>query len=178
MDVQSSVRLAVPTVEDMHQLGRELARLARGGDLVILDGDLGAGKTQLAQGIGEGLGVAGPVISPTFVLARVHPAPGSGAGLVHVDAYRLTSEMQVDDLDLEATMADSVTVVEWGKPLAEHLSPNRLDISIRAVDPVESDTRLVVVTPVGPRWASLVGDWEALVNQELGGTQPAGGPDD
>jgi tRNA threonylcarbamoyladenosine biosynthesis protein TsaE len=178
MDVQPSVRLTIPTVEDMHQLGRELARLARGGDLLILDGELGAGKTQLAQGIGEGLGVAGPVISPTFVLARVHPGPGAGVGLVHVDAYRLTSALQVDDLDLEATMPDAVTVVEWGKPLAEHLSPNRLDISIQVVDPVQSDTRLVVVTAVGPRWAGLVGDWEALVNQDLGNPTPRAGPDD
>jgi len=164
----SSVRLSVPTTEAMHVLGRDLARLARPGDLVVLMGELGAGKTQLAQGIGEGLGVVGAVISPTFVLSRIHRSTGDGPALVHVDAYRLTSKNEIDDLDLEVYMPTSVTVVEWGKGLAEHLSEDRLDVEILRAPEVEDDTREVVVTPVGARWKNLVPDWEKLINEDMG----------
>ena len=165
---QGSVRLSVPTAEAMHDLGHDLARLARPGDLIILTGELGAGKTQLAQGIGEGLDVAGSVISPTFVLSRIHRSTSDGPALVHVDAYRLDSEAEIDDLDLEAYMPVAVTVVEWGEGLAEHLSDNRLEVRILRADDVEDDTREVIVTPVGPRWKDLVSDWEALVNEDMG----------
>ena len=96
--------------------------LLRPGDLVIASGDLGAGKTTLTQGIGRGLGSAGPIISPTFVLSRVHPSATGRPTLVHVDAYRLSSPAELDDLDLEATVAESVTVVEWGQGIAEGLA--------------------------------------------------------
>ncbi len=130
----SPAELRIATDEQMRDLGRRLATLLRAGDLVILAGPLGAGKTTLVQGIGEGLGVRGPVTSPTFVIARVHPpVSGSGPSLVHADAYRLGSISEVDDLDLDADATTAVTVVEWGSGLAEGLAEDRLEISIEYV---------------------------------------------
>jgi len=135
----------------MRDLGRQLAGLLRAGDLVILTGPLGAGKTTLVQGIGAGLGVRGPVTSPTFVIARVHPVvSGSGPPLVHADAYRLGSISEVDDLDLDTDAAAAVTVVEWGAGLAEGLAQDRLEISIEP-DP-DSDVRTVQLNGHGARW--------------------------
>ena len=143
--------LRIATDVAMRDLGRELAAGLRAGDLVILTGPLGAGKTTLVQGIGQGLGVRGPVTSPTFVIARVHPAlGGSGPSLVHADAYRLGSLREVDDLDLDADVADAVTVVEWGEGLAEGLAEDRLEISIQP-DP-DSAARAVRLTGYGERW--------------------------
>jgi len=143
--------LRIATDADMRALGRELAARLRAGDLVILTGPLGAGKTTLVQGIGEGLGVRGPVTSPTFVIARVHPSlAGSGPSLVHADAYRLGSIGEVDDLDLDADMASAVTVVEWGEGLAEGLAEDRLEISIEP-DP-QGEARTVRVRGHGVRW--------------------------
>jgi tRNA threonylcarbamoyladenosine biosynthesis protein TsaE len=143
--------LRVSTDVTMRDLGRELAGRLRAGDLVILTGPLGAGKTTLVQGIGEGLGVRGPVTSPTFVIARVHPVlAGPGPSLVHADAYRLGSVSEVDDLDLDADVASAVTVVEWGEGLAEGLAEDRLEISIRP-DP-DSDVRTVRLNGYGARW--------------------------
>ncbi|MDR2930269.1 MAG: tRNA (adenosine(37)-N6)-threonylcarbamoyltransferase complex ATPase subunit type 1 TsaE [Propionibacteriaceae bacterium] len=162
------VRLSVPTEADMHALGHDLARLSRSGDLIILTGELGAGKTQLAQGIGEALKVEGAVISPTFVVSRIHPGPDGGLGLVHVDAYRLGGPEEIDDLDLEAWMPGNVTVVEWGAGVADHLSGDHLDVEIeRAEDPID-ETRQVTVTPVGPRWDHLLAQWEQIVNEDMG----------
>src|SRR5499427_1664151 len=126
----------VPTAEAMRVLGTRLAGLLRAGDLVVLNGTLGAGKTTLVQGIGAGLGVRGPVTSPTFVIARVHPSLTGGPALVHADAYRLNSPAEVDDLDLDASLETSVTVVEWGGGLVEGLAPGRLDVSIALTAPV------------------------------------------
>jgi tRNA threonylcarbamoyladenosine biosynthesis protein TsaE len=123
-------RLRVPTAIQMRDLGARLASLLRPGDLVVLSGQLGAGKTTLAQGIGAGLGVRGPVTSPTFVIARVHPSLRGGPDLVHADAYRLGSRAEVDDLDLDANIDSSVTVVEWGEGLVEDLAPSFLEIAI------------------------------------------------
>lgn len=146
------VVVEVPTPERMQELGRQLAAVLRAGDLIIASGDLGAGKTTLTQGIGAGLDVTGPVISPTFVLSRVHPARGDRPGLVHVDAYRLGSFDEVEDLDLEASMSDHVTLIEWGAGVAEGLASDRLEIDIRrGLDP-EDDTRWVFLTGVGQRW--------------------------
>jgi tRNA threonylcarbamoyladenosine biosynthesis protein TsaE len=143
--------LRIATDVAMRDLGRELAGRLRAGDLVILTGPLGAGKTTLVQGIGEGLGVRGPVTSPTFVIARVHPVlAGSGPSLVHADAYRLGSVGEVDDLDLDADVASAVTVVEWGQGLAEGLAEDRLEISIQP-DP-DSDVRTVQLNGYGARW--------------------------
>src|SRR5579872_219372 len=143
--------LRIATDGDMRDLGRRLAALLRAGDLVILAGPLGAGKTTLVQGIGAGLGVRGPVTSPTFVIARVHPVvDGPGPVLVHADAYRLGSISEVDDLDLDTDVASAVTVVEWGSGLAEGLAEDRLEISIRP-DP-DSDVRTVQLNGYGARW--------------------------
>jgi tRNA threonylcarbamoyladenosine biosynthesis protein TsaE len=167
----SAVSLTVSTAEEMRELGRRLAAAATAGDLVILSGGLGAGKTTLTKGIGDGLGVRGPITSPTFVIARVHPpvgpAPdGPGPSLVHADAYRLGGVLELDDLDLDTDLASSVTVVEWGEGLAEGLSADRLEIAIETlpiggVDPADPDDlagdmpRTVRITPVGRRWEGI-----------------------
>ena len=141
----------IATDAAMRDLGRQLAALLRAGDLVILTGPLGAGKTTLVQGIGAGLGVRGPVTSPTFVIARVHPVvSGSGPALVHADAYRLGSIIEVDDLDLDTDAAAAVTVVEWGAGLAEGLAQDRLEISIEP--DADSDVRTVQLNGHGARW--------------------------
>jgi tRNA threonylcarbamoyladenosine biosynthesis protein TsaE len=143
--------VTVPSAEAMQALGRRLAGLLRAGDLVILSGALGAGKTTLVQGIGAGLGVRGPVTSPTFVIARVHPSVTGGPDLVHADAYRLASPAEVDDLDLDATVDSSVTVIEWGGGLAEGLAADRLEVTITPA----GQGRAVRVTGHGERWAAL-----------------------
>ena len=149
--------LLVPDRDAMHALGRELAGLLRAGDLVLLSGELGAGKTTLAQGIGEGLNVRGPITSPTFVLARVHPSLGTGPDLVHVDAYRLAGLPEVDDLDLDASLEDAVTIVEWGEGKADGLAEDRLVVRIArnlGGEAGEDEPRTVTVTALGPRWSS------------------------
>ena len=125
-----TARLSVPGAAQMRQLGTRLAGLLGPADLVVLAGSLGAGKTTLVQGIGDGLGVRGPVTSPTFVIARVHPSLRGGPDLVHADAYRLGSRLEVDDLDLDADLDHSVTVVEWGEGLVEGLAAAHLRIAI------------------------------------------------
>lgn len=142
--------VVVADPERTHALGVSLAKLLRAGDLVVLTGDLGAGKTTLTQGIGDGLGVRGPVTSPTFVIARVHPSLVGGPALVHVDAYRLGSTLELDDLDLDTSLADAVTVIEWGAGLVEQLSDDRLEITLVA-DP-DTESRVVTLTGVGRRW--------------------------
>ncbi len=160
----------IPTAAGMARLGERLAGLLAAGDLVVLSGPLGAGKTTLAQGIGAGLRVRGPITSPTFVIARVHPSLAGGPDLVHADAYRLGSRAEVDDLDLDADLATSVTVVEWGEGLVEGLADSFLSVRIDA-EPVagpgrpprgassEPDgngdadrARAVRVAGWGPRW--------------------------
>ena len=142
----------VPDAEAMRALAVEVAGRLRAGDLVLLVGDLGAGKTTFTQGLGEGLGVRGPITSPTFVIARVHPSLVDGPPLVHVDAYRLGSLDELDDLDLDASVDAAVTVVEWGEGMAEGLSESRLEVRIRRSGSVEDETRTVRLTGVGPRW--------------------------
>ena len=147
------LEVALPTAADTTAFGRRLASLLRAGDLVLLSGDLGAGKTTMTQGLGAGLGVRGAVTSPTFVIARVHPSLADGPPLAHVDAYRLGSLAEVDDLDLDASLEESVTVVEWGEGKVEGLSADRLEVVLhRGTDPTD-DRRLVTVRGVGPRWA-------------------------
>jgi tRNA threonylcarbamoyladenosine biosynthesis protein TsaE len=144
------VRLS--TVDDTRAFGAKLAAVLRAGDLVVLAGPLGAGKTALVQGIGSGLGVRGPVVSPTFVIARVHR--GGRLPLVHVDAYRLHSLDEVDDLDLDVDASDSVTVVEWGSGLVEQLADARLEIRLsRSPD---SDERTLELVPHGGDWPDRV----------------------
>jgi tRNA threonylcarbamoyladenosine biosynthesis protein TsaE len=142
----------LPTPADTRALGRELAELLRAGDLVVLVGPLGAGKTALTQGIGDGLGVREPVTSPTFVIARVHRT--ERIPLVHVDAYRLGSMADVDDLDLDVTVSDSVTVVEWGQGLVEQLADGHLEVRLERR---EDDVRTALLVPHGPGWADRLG---------------------
>jgi tRNA threonylcarbamoyladenosine biosynthesis protein TsaE len=154
--------MRIATDADMRDLGRRLAALLRPGDLVILSGPLGAGKTTLVQGIGAGLGVRGPVTSPTFVIARVHPVvSGPGPALVHADAYRLGSIGEVDDLDLDTDADRAVTVVEWGSGLAEGLAEDRLEISIEPDQ--HGDVRTVRLIGHGERWhGALAGAADSL----------------
>jgi len=143
----------LPTVADTQAFGAALAELLRPGDLVVLAGPLGAGKTALTQGIGAGLGVPGPVTSPTFVLARVHR--GGRVPLVHVDAYRLSGMADVDDLDLDATTGEAVTVVEWGHGLVEQLADEHLVVEL---DRRDDDVRTARLVPVGPGWERRLAD--------------------
>lgn len=142
------------------QLGAALAKILRAGDLVILTGDLGAGKTTLTQGLGEALDVTGRISSPTFIIARVHYGRSGGPDLVHVDAYRLESLAEVDALDLDTALEDSITVVEWGEGLVESLNEDRLEIALvrergDEVDLNHDPGRVAHITAVGPRWASV-----------------------
>ena len=148
------VAVTVPTPGAMHALGVELAGLLRAGDVIIATGELGAGKTTLARGIGEGLGVEGPVISPTFVLSRIHPSRSGGPDLVHVDAYRMAGADELADIDLDATLPGSVTLVEWGEGIAEWLSDERLEIDIDRE--TGDEARRVTLTGTGPRWAGAL----------------------
>ena len=139
--------VVLPTAEQTREWGARLGRVLRAGDLVVLTGDLGAGKTTLTQGIAEGLGVRGPITSPTFVIARVHPSLVGGPALVHVDAYRLGGLAELDDLDLDTSLEDSVTLVEWGHGLAEGLSEDRLEITLAG-----EDERRACIAATGARW--------------------------
>ena len=176
----NEIEVHLPDTGATRAFGEALAALLRAGDLVVLSGDLGAGKTTLTQGIGAGLGIRGQVASPTFIIARVHPSVTGGPALVHVDAYRLGSLDELEALDLDASLDESVTVVEWGEGLVEGLAEDRLEIAIerphgagRAGDGAGPDgtaddgsdeepddgssgTRTVTVRGVGPRWAGIV----------------------
>lgn len=166
--------LDVRTAEQTHALGCALGTQLLNGDLLVLTGELGAGKTTFTQGLGEGMGVRAGIISPTFVLVRIHPnlpdgpRPG-GPDLVHVDAYRLGSAAEIDDIDLENTMDSAVTVVEWGRGRVEHLSESRLEVDLvrslggsaaRATETAtldfdtddDDEPRTVVIRGFGPRW--------------------------
>jgi len=181
---ETVVRLA--DAEATRAYGRALAALLRAGDLVVLTGDLGAGKTTLTQGIGAGLGVRGQVASPTFIIAREHPGlvreDGTrGPDLVHVDAYRLSSLDEVEALDLDSSLEEAVTVVEWGAGWVESLAADRLEVAITrprgdvtgaGVDDAEDDggagERVVTVRGVGERWAGA--DLAAVADEALGRT--------
>ncbi len=136
---QATVQVRVQGAAQMRELGVSLAAFLRAGDLIVLTGKLGAGKTTLAQGIGTGLGVRGPVTSPTFVIARVHRSLRGGPDLVHADAYRLGSRLEVDDLDLDTELDRSVLVVEWGEGLVEYLAPAHLLVRIDRPRPAVPD---------------------------------------
>ena len=166
-----AIALAIDDPERMHAFGVTVGGRLTAGDVVLLTGDLGAGKTTFTRGLGEGLGVRGPVTSPTFVLARTHPSLVGGPPLVHVDAYRLGSALELDDLDID--FAHSVVVVEWGAGMIEALAESWLSITIdrphgageagggglagevtepdEGTEPIEP--RQVRLTGVGPRWS-------------------------
>ena len=141
--------ITVATAEDMHLLGVKLSAHLRAGDLVLVNGPLGAGKTVLAQGVGAGLGISG-ITSPTFVISRVHKA---AVPFIHVDAYRLVDSenpnLYLDDLDLD--IAGSITFIEWGGAESARLSEDRLEITIDR----SNESRKVEIKPVGLRWAGF-----------------------
>ncbi|RRD46675.1 tRNA (adenosine(37)-N6)-threonylcarbamoyltransferase complex ATPase subunit type 1 TsaE [Tessaracoccus sp. OH4464_COT-324] len=149
------VAVRVPDAEAMRDLGRRLAGLLRAGDVILATGELGAGKTTLTQGIGEGLGVSGAIISPTFVISRVHPG-ADGPDLVHVDAYRLSSAEELADIDLQDSQPTSVTLIEWGRGLSEWLNDERLEIEIHRSDDPADEERTVYLAGFGPRWAGVL----------------------
>lgn len=157
--VPGTVTLDIPveSPEQMRDLGRLIAGVLAPGDLVMLTGELGAGKTTLTRGLGEGLGVRGAVTSPTFVIARVHPSLGDGPALVHVDAYRLGGGLdEMEDLDLDVSLPESVVVVEWGDGKVEELSDDRLQVLIhRAVGDTDDERRTVTLVGIGERWVDL-----------------------
>jgi tRNA threonylcarbamoyladenosine biosynthesis protein TsaE len=172
--------LQIANLEAMADFAQALAAVLRPGDLIILTGDLGAGKTTLTQFLGRALGVTGRVSSPTFVIAREHPSSGDGPGLIHVDAYRLGDAAEFADLDLESDLAESVTVVEWGHGMAEQLSSERLEITLlRAFedaagqqpgtaseqdpDGPEDESRRLILDAAGPSWETrlpALADWK------------------
>ncbi|MBQ6641802.1 MAG: tRNA (adenosine(37)-N6)-threonylcarbamoyltransferase complex ATPase subunit type 1 TsaE [Saccharopolyspora sp.] len=154
MNTVSTVEL--PAESDALEFGRSLGARLRAGDLVLLTGPLGAGKTVLAKGIAAGMGVTGQVTSPTFVIARVHhPAAGSGPALVHVDAYRLGGLADIDDLDLDTDLTEAAVVVEWGEGLAERLADEYLLVRL---DRREDDVREATLEPHGQRWRDCGGE--------------------
>ena len=154
--------VATRSPQETEALAGRLAGRLRSGDLLVLTGDLGAGKTTFTRGLGRALGVRGAVTSPTFVIARVHPSLGDGPALVHVDAYRLSGLEELDDLDLDTALEDAVTVVEWGGGLAEGLAADRLEIGIHRTHgsdlSVDGDPRRITLRPSGLRWLGVLDD--------------------
>jgi tRNA threonylcarbamoyladenosine biosynthesis protein TsaE len=155
------IELQIPDAAQMERLGARLASVLSVGDLVVLEGELGAGKTTLTRGLGAALGARGAITSPTFVLARSHPT-ASGVPLVHVDAYRLSSAVELDDLDLDYDNA--VTVVEWGAGKLDGVAESWIDVRIdrpTGGDPdAEDEPRRVRITGHGPRWSNLDEEWK------------------
>ena len=161
-----AVELAVHDIAQTKDFAHRLGAILEPGDLLVLTGELGAGKTTFTQGLGLGMGVREGIISPTFVISRTHPTLGTGPDLVHVDAYRLASAAELDDLDLEAGMDTSVTVVEWGAGKVEQLSDSRLEIVLLRPGSVQNhedlvfdfhegeddEPRTIKLTAIGPRW--------------------------
>ncbi|GII98664.1 tRNA threonylcarbamoyladenosine biosynthesis protein TsaE [Sediminihabitans luteus] len=165
-DLVREVSFDLPDADATRAFGRALADVLRAGDLVVLTGDLGAGKTTLTQGLGAGLGVRGQVASPTFIVAREHPPLADGPALVHVDAYRLGSLDELDALDLDSSLDEAVTVVEWGAGLAEALAEDRLEIDLARprggiaahdadLDGLEAGVRRVTLRALGARWDAV-----------------------
>lgn len=162
----ATVTVRTDSADGTRELGARLAALLHAGDLVMLSGGLGAGKTTLAQGIGSAMNVRGRVSSPTFIIARVHPALGDGPDLIHVDAYRITSLEEIDALDLDSSLEESVTLVEWGEEKVEALSTSRLEIEVARphggtaaaqggvtdLETVDDGLRSVTIRAYGPRW--------------------------
>jgi tRNA threonylcarbamoyladenosine biosynthesis protein TsaE len=152
----TALTIVVPTADAMRELGAAVGRACGGGDVLILSGDVGAGKTTFTQGLASGIGIDEAVTSPTFVISREHPNPQGGPGLVHVDAYRLGSSLELDDLDLVADLEHSVVVVEWGGGLAEGLADAWVELVLSRSDDEDDETRVVTITPHGSRWDGVL----------------------
>ncbi len=168
-----NVVLSITTSSPSHTrvLGKALGEVLKAGDLLMLSGGLGAGKTTLTQGIGEGMGVRGRIASPTFIVARVHPNLGDGPDLIHADAYRISGQEDLETLDLDSSLADSVTVVEWGEGKTEAMSAERLEIAVVRqsggtvehgegaiidLESMDDGERRIELRPHGTRWDGVL----------------------
>ena len=166
----ASFEVRTSDADQTRDLGADLGRLLRAGDLVMLSGGLGAGKTTLTQGIGVGMGVRGRVASPTFIVARVHPSLRGGPDLIHADAYRITDLGALETLDLDSSLDEAVTVVEWGEGKTEAMSPERLVIDVRRAEGgqacrdghvidleyMDDGMRSIVLHAHGSRWNGIL----------------------
>ena len=166
----ASFEVRTSDADQTRDLGADLGRLLRAGALVMLSGGLGAGKTTLTQGIGVGMGVRGRVASPTFIVARVHPSLRGGPDLIHADAYRITDLGDLETLDLDSSLDEAVTVVEWGEGKTEAMSPERLVIDVRRAEGgqacrdghvidleyMDDGMRSIVLHAHGSRWNGIL----------------------
>ncbi|MDK7158604.1 tRNA (adenosine(37)-N6)-threonylcarbamoyltransferase complex ATPase subunit type 1 TsaE [Pauljensenia sp. UMB3104] len=172
--ITATFQVSTSDADQTRALGEDLGRILAAGDLVMLSGGLGAGKTTLTQGIGIGMGVRGRVASPTFIVARVHPSLSGGPDLIHADAYRIKDLSDLETLDLDSSLDEAVTVVEWGEGKTEAMSDERLSIEVRRASGGQADTdgdiidlehmddgtRLIVLRAHGHRWDGVL---DALV---------------
>ena len=146
------------TADETRAVGASLAHLLKAGDMVILVGDLGAGKTTLVQGLGAALGVRGRVTSPTYIVSRVHRSQEAGPDLIHVDAYRVEDDLDMETVDLEASLEDSVTVVEWGQGKADRLSEDRFELTLQ-FDGEDEDARKISLVALGGEPERRLAEW-------------------
>ena len=168
--ITATFQVSTSDADQTRALGEDLGRILAAGDLVMLSGGLGAGKTPLTQGIGIGMGVRGRVASPTFIVARVHPSLSGGPDLIHADAYRIKDLSDLETLDLDSSLDEAVTVVEWGEGKTEAMSNERLSIEVRRASGGQADTdgdiidlehmddgtRLIVLRAHGHRWDGVL----------------------
>ena len=168
--ITATFQVSTSNADQTRSLGEDLGRVLAAGDLVMLSGGLGAGKTTLTQGIGIGMGVRGRVASPTFIVARVHPSLSGGPDLIHADAYRIKDLSDLETLDLDSSLDEAVTVVEWGEGKTEAMSNERLSIEVRRasggqaetdgdiidLEPMDDGTRLLVLRAHGHRWDGVL----------------------
>lgn len=168
--ITATFQVSTSDADQTRALGEDLGRVLAAGDLVMLSGGLGAGKTTLTQGIGIGMGVRGRVASPTFIVARVHPSLSGGPDLIHADAYRIKDLSDLETLDLDSSLDEAVTVVEWGEGKTEAMSDERLSIEVRRasggqaetdgdiidLEHMDDGTRLIVLRAHGHRWDGML----------------------
>ena len=168
--ITATFQVSTSDADQTRALGEDLGRILAAGDLVMLSGGLGAGKTTLTQGIGIGMGVRGRVASPTFIVARVHPSLSGGPDLIHADAYRIKDLSDLETLDLDSSLDEAVTVVEWGEGKTEAMSDERLSIEVRRasggqaetdgdiidMEHMDDGTRLIVLHAHGHRWDGVL----------------------
>ena len=168
--ITATFQVSTSDADQTRSLGEDLGRILAAGDLVMLSGGLGAGKTTLTQGIGIGMGVRGRVASPTFIVARVHPSLSGGPDLIHADAYRITDLDDLETLDLDSCLDQCVVVVEWGEGKTEAMSPQRLTIDVRRsqggdvtregqvidLEHMDDGTRSIVLHAHGRRWDGVL----------------------
>lgn len=168
--ITATFQVSTSNADQTRSLGEDLGRVLAAGDLVMLSGGLGAGKTTLTQGIGIGMGVRGRVASPTYIVARVHPSLSGGPDLIHADAYRIKDLSDLETLDLDSSLDEAVTVVEWGEGKTEAMSDERLSIEVRRasggqaetdgdiidLEHMDDGTRLIVLRAHGHRWDGVL----------------------